>query len=45
MLTVPSAIFDQLYLHAGATMGLSAYHGRLMVEPTLQSRYSLCELL
>lgn len=45
MLAVPPAILDLLHLHAGATVGLAVDHGRLVVEPTLRTRYSLDELL
>jgi antitoxin ChpS len=45
MLAVPPAILDILHLHAGATVGLSVDHGRLVVEPTLRPHYSLDELL
>lgn len=45
MLAVPPAILDILHLHAGATVGLSVDHDRLVIEPTLRPRYSLDELL
>jgi antitoxin ChpS len=45
MLTVPPAFLEQLHLQAGATVGLVVDHGRLVVEPKLQSRYTLAELL
>jgi antitoxin ChpS len=45
MLAVPPAILDLLHLHAGATVGLTVDGGRLVVEPTPRSRYSLDELL
>ncbi|MCA1793247.1 MAG: antitoxin [Desulfobacteraceae bacterium] len=45
MLTVPPVILDLLQLHAGATVGLTVEHGRLLIEPTPRTRYSLDELL
>ena len=45
MLAVPPAILDLLHLHVGATVALAVDHGRLVVEPTLQRRYDLEELL
>ena len=45
MLAVPPAILDLLHLQAGATVGLSIDDGRLVVEPTPRTRYSLDELL
>ena len=45
MLTVPPVILDLLHLHAGATVGLSVDHGRLVIEPTPRPHYSLDELL
>lgn len=45
MLAVPPAILELLHLHAGATVGLTVDHGRLVIEPTLRPRYTLDELL
>lgn len=45
MLAVPRAILDLLHLHAGSTVGLTVDRGRLVVEPTPRTRYSLGELL
>ena len=45
MLAVPPAFLEQLHLQAGATVGLSVDHGRLVVEPKPRSRYTLAELL
>ena len=45
MLAVPPVILDMLHLHAGATVGLTVDHGRLVVEPTPRPRFSLEELL
>ena len=45
MLTVPPAFLDQLHLQAGATVGLIIDNGRLVVEPTARTRYTLAELL
>jgi len=45
MLAVPPAILDLLHLQAGATVGPDVDGGRLVVEPTPRSHYSLDELL
>ena len=45
MLAVPPAFLDQLHLQAGATVGLTIDHGRLVVEPKPRRRYTLAELL
>lgn len=45
MLAVPPAILELLHLHAGATVGLTVDHGRLVIELTLRPRYTLDELL
>jgi len=45
MLPVPPAFLDQLHLQAGATVGLAISDGRLIIEPTLRSRYTMAELL
>jgi len=45
MLAVPPAILDLLHLQAGATVGLDVDGGRLVVEPTPGSHYTLDELL
>ena len=45
MLAVPPAILDILHLQAGATVGLSVDHGRLVVEPTVRPKYNLDDLL
>ena len=45
MLAVPPAILDLLHLRAGATVGLTVDHGRLVVEPNPRPHYSLDELL
>jgi antitoxin ChpS len=45
MLAVPPAILDLLQLQAGAIVGLSVDHGRLVIEPQRRPRYTLAELL
>ncbi len=45
MLAVPPAILDLLQLSAGATVGLSVEHRRLVIEPQPRPRYTLAELL
>ncbi len=45
MLAVPPAILDLLSLQAGATVGLAVDNGRLVVEPSPRSHYTLEELL
>jgi antitoxin ChpS len=45
MLTVPPALLDVLNLGAGAKVGLSVDHGRLVVEPQPRPRFTLAELL
>jgi antitoxin ChpS len=45
MLAVPPAILDLLHLSAGATVGVSVEHGRLVIEPQPRPRFSLAELL
>ncbi len=45
MLAVPPAILDLLKLRAGATVGVSVEHGRLIIEPSAKPRYKLDELL
>ncbi|MGJ0395491.1 MAG: AbrB/MazE/SpoVT family DNA-binding domain-containing protein [Methylocystis sp.] len=45
MLAVPPAILDLLNLRAGATVGVSVEHGRLIIEPAVKPRYTLDELL
>lgn len=45
MLAVPPALLDQLHLQAGATVGIAASDGRLVVDPKPRSRYTLEELL
>ena len=45
MLAVPPAILDLLQLGAGATVGISVDHGRLVIEPQPRPRYTLAELL
>jgi len=45
MLAVPPAILDLLNLRAGATVGVSVEHGRLIIEPAAKPRYTLDELL
>ena len=45
MLAVPPAILDLLDLKAGAAVGLSVEHGRLLVDPRPKPRYTLAELL
>ena len=45
MMAVPPALLDLLHLQAGATVGLTVDHGRLVVEPRPRPRYSLNELL
>lgn len=45
MLAVPPVILDLLHLRAGATVGLSVDHGRIVVEPTERPHYTLDALL
>lgn len=45
MLAIPPAFLDHLKLQAGATVGLTIDHGRLVVDPKPRSRYTLAELL
>lgn len=45
MLAVPPAVLELLNLGAGATVGISVEHGRLVVEPQPRPRYTLAELL
>lgn len=45
MMVLPPAFLDLLNLKAGATVGLSVNHGRLVVEPKPQPRFSLDDLL
>ena len=45
MMAVPPAILNLLHLHAGATVGMTVDHGRLVVMPTQRPSYSLEELL
>jgi antitoxin ChpS len=45
MLALPPVILDLLHLRAGATVGVSVDHGRLIVEPSPKPHYSLEELL
>jgi antitoxin ChpS len=45
MLAVPPALLDVLNLQAGATVGIAAEGGRLVVEPRQRRRYTLNELL
>jgi antitoxin ChpS len=45
VLAVPSALLDQLHLHAGATVGLTVDGGRLVVELKPRLRYTLAGLL
>ena len=45
MLAVPPALLDLLHLQAGATVGIAAERGRLVVEPRQRRRYTLNELL
>lgn len=45
MLAVPPAILDMLHLAAGARVGLTVDHGRLVVEPKARPRYTLDQLL
>jgi len=45
MLAVPPALLEQLDLRPGATVGLTAQSGRLVVEPMRKPRYTLDELL
>ena len=45
MMAVPPAFLDLLHLKAGATVGMTVDHGRLVVEPKPRPRYSLDELL
>ncbi|MEZ0384951.1 antitoxin [Mycobacterium sp. pW045] len=45
MLAVPPALLDLLQLQAGATVGLTVDHGRLVVEPEPRPHYVLEQLL
>lgn len=45
MLAIPPAILELLHLQAGARVGVSVDHGRLIIEPEPRPRYSLEELL
>ena len=45
MMAVPPALLDLLHLQAGATVGMTVDHGRLVVEARPRRRYSLDELL
>ena len=45
MLAVPPALLDILHLTAGAKVGLAVDNGRLVVEPSARTRYTLDELL
>ena len=45
MMAVPPALLDLLHLQAGATVGMTVDHGRLVVEARTRRRYSLDELL
>ncbi|MHB8767119.1 MAG: AbrB/MazE/SpoVT family DNA-binding domain-containing protein [Deferrisomatales bacterium] len=45
MLAIPPAILDLLQLQAGARVGVSVDHGRLVIEPEPRPHYSLEELL
>ena len=45
MMVVPPALLDLLHLQAGATVGMSVDHGRLVIEPKPRQRYRLEELL
>ena len=45
MMVLPPAFLDLLNLKAGATVGLAVNHGRLVVEPKPQPRFSLADLL
>ena len=45
MLAVPPAFLNQLHLQEGATVGLTVFGGRLVIEPTPRLRYTLAELL
>jgi antitoxin ChpS len=45
MLAVPRALLDVLHLQAGAKVGLSVDHGRLVIEPAARPHYTMAELL
>jgi antitoxin ChpS len=45
MLAVPPSVLEMLHLGAGATVGLSIEHGRLIVDPAPRPHYTLEELL
>ncbi|HYN62378.1 MAG TPA: AbrB/MazE/SpoVT family DNA-binding domain-containing protein [Rubrivivax sp.] len=45
MMVVPPAFLELLNLQAGATVGMTVDHGRLVVEAKPRPRYSLDELL
>jgi antitoxin ChpS len=45
VVALPPALLNMLELAAGATVGLSAEQGRLVIEPKPRPRYTLDELL
>ncbi len=45
MLAVPPALLEILHLQPGATVGIAVRSGHLIVEPHVQPRYTLGELL
>jgi antitoxin ChpS len=45
MLAVPPAFLDLLHLKAGASVGVAVDGGRLVIEASPRSRYTLAELL
>ncbi|VEJ46006.1 AbrB/MazE/SpoVT family DNA-binding domain-containing protein [Bartonella vinsonii] len=45
MLSIPPALLDVLHLSENTQVGLAIDNGRLVVEPSVQSRYTMAELL
>ena len=45
MLAVPPVLLNLLQLKPGATVAVDVENGRLIVEPKLQPRYTIAELL
>jgi antitoxin ChpS len=45
MLAVPPAILEMVRLDSGSTVNIAVESGRLIIEPAVQKRYSLRELL
>ncbi|UTO28629.1 AbrB/MazE/SpoVT family DNA-binding domain-containing protein [Bartonella harrusi] len=45
MLSIPPALLDVLHLTENTEVGLAIDNGRLVVEPSVQPRYTMAELL